>query len=177
MHFCDHGYVRIRNFAADLRFQRRVNVKCCVKLGKSLNEALGMLQKAYYKEAVSQARCFEWHLHFKRSRSILTGGWREVRVTLHEHNPQKCPRNRTNCATGSLSRKLLTTSTCRFGTVQAISTRTASLASWWPGCRSVKVRKDIFQQALDDQNFMSRVITGDELGLWLRPIDGYSYDP
>ena len=36
-------------------------IKFCVKLEKSVTETLGMIQKAYGKDALSKAQVFRWH--------------------------------------------------------------------------------------------------------------------
>jgi len=48
----------------DVRFQQRVNIKFCVKLGKTATETLQLLRDAYGDEAFSRARVFGWHRRF-----------------------------------------------------------------------------------------------------------------
>jgi len=45
----------------DVRFEQQVNIKFCVKLGKTATETLQLLRDAYSNEALSQARVFGWH--------------------------------------------------------------------------------------------------------------------
>ena len=45
----------------DVQFEQRVNIKFCVKLGKTATETLQLLRDAYGDEALSRARVFEWH--------------------------------------------------------------------------------------------------------------------
>ena len=42
-------------------------IECCVKLGKSRNETLEMLQQAYGGETLSSAAVFQWWRDFKDS--------------------------------------------------------------------------------------------------------------
>ena len=51
--------------------EQRANIKFCMKLGKSEAETFEMIRHAYGNEAMSRARCFEWHAHFKRGRTSL----------------------------------------------------------------------------------------------------------
>jgi len=48
----------------DVRVEQRVNVKFCVKLGKTATETLQLLHDAYGDEALSRARVFGWHRRF-----------------------------------------------------------------------------------------------------------------
>ena len=55
----------------DVKLEQRANMKFCVKLSKSGAETFGMIQRVYGNDAMSRARCFEWHMYFKRSRTSL----------------------------------------------------------------------------------------------------------
>jgi len=55
----------------DVKLEQQANIKFCVKLGKSGTETFEMLRHAYGNEAMSHARCFEWHVRFKRGRTSL----------------------------------------------------------------------------------------------------------
>lgn len=55
--FCDNMHCK---------FTQRENIKFSIKMGNSVTETLEMVQQAYGNEAMSQARCFEWHSRFKR---------------------------------------------------------------------------------------------------------------
>ena len=48
----------------DVRFEQRVNLKFCVKLGKTATETLQLLRDAYGDEALSRARVSGWHRRF-----------------------------------------------------------------------------------------------------------------
>jgi len=48
----------------DARFEQRVNIKFCVKLGKTATETLQLLHDAYGDEALSRVRVFGWHRPF-----------------------------------------------------------------------------------------------------------------
>jgi hypothetical protein len=48
----------------DVRFEQRVNIKFCVKLGKTATETFQLLRDTYGDEALSQARVVGWHRRF-----------------------------------------------------------------------------------------------------------------
>ena len=69
----------ICDYSMDLKLEQRANIKFSVELGKSAMETLEMLRKAYDKEAMSRARCFEWHSHFMSGRTSLNNDERSGR--------------------------------------------------------------------------------------------------
>jgi len=68
---CHHVCLHICDFSMDVKLEQRANIKFCAKLGKSGAETFEMLRRAYRNEAMSHARCFEWHACFKRGRTSL----------------------------------------------------------------------------------------------------------
>ena len=75
----------------DTRLEQRANIKFCVKLRKSATETFEMLQQAYDDDAMSRARCFDWHSRFKNGRTSLDDDERSGRPststspeTVHE---------------------------------------------------------------------------------------------
>jgi hypothetical protein len=48
----------------DVQFEQLINIKFCVKLGKTATETLQHLCDAYGDETLSQARMFEWQRRF-----------------------------------------------------------------------------------------------------------------
>jgi len=51
--------------------EQRVNMKCCVKLGKSATETYDLLKKAYGNECLSHTQVFEWFKRFKEGREKI----------------------------------------------------------------------------------------------------------
>jgi hypothetical protein len=45
--------------------EQRLNIKFCLKLGKSANESYNLIQQVYSGEAFSGTRLFEWHKLFR----------------------------------------------------------------------------------------------------------------
>lgn len=52
----------------NVQFEQRVNIKFCVKLGKTATETLRLLRDVYGDETLSRARVFEWHKRFVSGR-------------------------------------------------------------------------------------------------------------
>jgi hypothetical protein len=55
----------------DGKFEQRVCIKFCVKLGKSATETLEMLREAFGEHSLSRTAGFEWHSRFKAGRVPL----------------------------------------------------------------------------------------------------------
>jgi len=51
--------------------EQRINVKFCVKLGKSTRETYEMLKKVYGYECLSPTQVFEWFKRFKEGREAI----------------------------------------------------------------------------------------------------------
>jgi transposase len=60
--------------------EQRVNVKFCVKLGKSAIETYDLLKKVYGDECLSRTPVFEWFKRFKE-------GSEEIRDDQHPSRP------------------------------------------------------------------------------------------
>ena len=53
---------------SDKNLEQQINVKFCVKIGKSASEKLALLTVAYGEYAVRKSSVFEWHRWFKEGR-------------------------------------------------------------------------------------------------------------
>ena len=51
--------------------EQRINVKFCVKLGKSATETNYLLKKVYGNECLSHTQVFEWFKRFKDGREEI----------------------------------------------------------------------------------------------------------
>ncbi|XP_041372645.1 protein GVQW3-like [Gigantopelta aegis] len=65
----------------DCKLEQRANIKFCIKLGKSATETFDMIRYVYGNEAMSRARCFEWHARFKSGRTSLDDDKRSGRTS------------------------------------------------------------------------------------------------
>ena len=53
---------------SDKNLEQRINIKICVKIGKSASETLTLLIMAYSEFATKNSSIFEWHRRFKEGR-------------------------------------------------------------------------------------------------------------
>ena len=53
---------------SDKNLEQRINIKFCVKIGKSASETLAPLTVAYGEYAMKKSSVFEWHRRFKEGR-------------------------------------------------------------------------------------------------------------
>jgi len=68
---------------SDKNLEHRINVKLCVKIGKSASETLALLTVAYGERAMKKSSVFEWHKRFKEGRE-------KICKTTQEVDSQKC---------------------------------------------------------------------------------------
>jgi len=54
--------------SSDKNLEQRINIKCCVKIDKSVSETLALLTVAYGKYAAKKSSVFEWNRRFKEGR-------------------------------------------------------------------------------------------------------------
>jgi len=54
---------------SDKNLEQRINIKFCVKNGKSASETLALLTVAYGEHATKKSSVFEWHRRFKEGRA------------------------------------------------------------------------------------------------------------
>jgi len=52
----------------DKKLEQRINIKFCVKIGKSASETLALLRVAYGEYAMKKSSVFEWRRRFKEGR-------------------------------------------------------------------------------------------------------------
>jgi len=153
--------------------EQRANIKFCVKLGKSGAETFEMIRRAYGNEAMSRARCFEWHARFKKGRTSLEEdessgrpstsskpkNVETIRRLVHED------RRRTikdisaipNVSYGAVQTIL----TCGLNMRRVAAKFVPTLLTPEQKEHRVAICQELRQLALDDPSFMSRVITGD----------------
>lgn len=53
---------------SERNLEQRINIKFCVKIGKSASETLSLLKMAYGEHAVKKSSVFEWHRRFREGR-------------------------------------------------------------------------------------------------------------
>jgi len=55
---------------SDKNLEQRINIKFCVKIGKSASEMLAVLTVALGEYAMKKLSVFEWHRRFKEGRDV-----------------------------------------------------------------------------------------------------------
>jgi hypothetical protein len=164
----------------DMKLEQRANIKFCVKLSKSEVETFEMIRHAYRNEAMSRARCFEWHAHFKIGRTSLEDEERSgqtstssapknvetIRRLVHE-NHRRTIKNIVTIINVSY-RTVQTILTCDFNMHRVAAKFVPRLLTPEQKEHHVAICQELHQRAVDDPSFMLRVITGGrELGLWV----------
>ena len=57
-----------QEFNCKMTIEQRINIKFCVKLGKTVTESLKMLRDVYGDSSMSRTRVFEWHKRYVEGR-------------------------------------------------------------------------------------------------------------
>jgi len=153
--------------------EQRANIKFCVKLGKPGAETFEMIRRAYGNEAMSLARCFEWHARFKKGRTSLEDDERSGRTSTSS-NPKNVEKIRrlVHEDRRRTIKDIAAIPNVSYGTMQTILTCGLNMrsvaAKFVPRLLTpeqkehrVAICQELRQLALDDPYFMSRVITGD----------------
>jgi len=91
----------------DKRLEQRINIKFCVKLGKSASETLQLLKEAYGAAAMKKTSVFEWHKRFKEGRDDVKDDQRSGRPKTRrtEENVEKV--RKLVCTDGPLSLRMM----------------------------------------------------------------------
>ena len=166
----------------DVRFEQRVNIKFCVKLGKTATKTLQLLRDAYGDEALSRARVFGWQRRFVSGRVSVENDTRSSRPSSsrNEDNVVRIRDTiRGDCTV--IVRMLadalhINKSTCH-------QTLRENLGKWKLSARVVphaftqdqkevraSICTDLLHEAQNDATFVNSIIAEDEL--WC-----FQYDP
>jgi len=179
---CHHVCLHICDFSMNVKLEQRLNIRFCVKLGKSGAETFQIIRRAYGNESMSRARCFEWHARFKRGRTSLEDDERSGRTsTCSKPKNVETIRRLVHEDRRRAIKDFVAIVNVSYGTVQTILTCDSNMhhvgTKFVPRLLTpeqkehrVAFGKELRQRAVGDPSFMSRVITGDES--WV-----YGYDP
>ena len=163
--------------------EQRYNIKFCMKLGKSPTETYQLLEQVYGDNSLSRRRVFEWHRRFREGQESVEDEHRSGRP-LSASNAES--RARVSQLLDENPRILLSkiaaTLEISYGTAHKIVTEDLGLnrvcCRWIPHAltdaqrdRRVEAsRENLHRHFLEGQDFLKRIVTGDES--WL-----YFYDP
>jgi len=162
--------------------EQRTCIKCCFKLNKTAAETHRMLKEAFDKQALSQARTYEWFKRFKDGREFVEDdkhSGRPSTCTTLEMIAKVCEvilEDRRQTIHKVCSRVGLSYGSCQCILADELNMR--RIAAKFVPCllnndqrdHRVQVCTELQEAVRHDPNFLSRVITGDET--WL-----YDYDP
>jgi len=162
--------------------EQRICIKFCFNLKKTVAETHRMLQEAFGDNAMSQSKTFLWYKRFKDGRTSVDDDKRSGRPSI-----STTPENIAKVREAILAdRRQPIHDVCEivglsYGTVQHILVDNLNMirifVRFVPRLLSndqkalrVSVCRERKQQAIDDPNFISNIITGDKI--WV-----YGYDP
>jgi len=141
-----------------------------------------MIRRAYGNEAMSRARCFEWHARFKKGRTSLEDDERSGRLFMSS-KPKNVEtiRRLLHKDRRRTIKDIAAIINVSYGTMQTIHTCDLNMrrvaAKFVPRLLTPKQKEhrvafcqELRPFALDEPSFVSRVIIGDEI--WV-----YGYDP
>jgi len=164
------------------KMQQRVCIDFCFRLGKTGAETYEMLQATFGESCLSRSKTFEWYSRFKSGRRSFEDDPGPGRPsTSHTEETVAHVREIIRADRCLTIREVAEEVRIAFGTCQKILTEDVQMrrvtAKFVPRLLTAEqkdnrrsVCTDLCDQAQNDPNFMSSVITGDEC--WV-----YGYDP
>lgn len=158
----------------NLKEEQRVCVKFCVKLNKTFTETFQMLQMAFGNECLSRSRCHEWYRRFCEGRTTAKDDSRSGRPSTSTDNHHVAKVNTLIRSNRRLTiREVAEECDISFGSCQEILTEKLQMrrvaAKFVPKVLTedqkghrVVCSEELLEQATNDDNFLKRIITGDE---------------
>jgi hypothetical protein len=159
---------------SDRLLEQRINIKFCAKLGKSASENLQMLTEAYVADAMKNLSVFEWHKRFKERREDvkddkITGRQKTHRTDENVEKVWQLFRSDRRLNLRMMAEELnFDTETARkiltedFGMRKVSAKIVPRMLSDDQKQRWLDVCSDLPRQLADGNNFLDRVIMGDE---------------
>ncbi|XP_025193608.1 protein GVQW3-like [Melanaphis sacchari] len=164
------------------KIEQRICIKFCFNLEKTCTETIQMLQKAFGDDCMGKTQIKEWFKRFKNGRTFVASDPRSGRPSTGKTSDNvECVRaaiEQNRCLT---TRELEDDLGIPKSTVHRILTEdlgmTRVCAKFIPKLLSeqqkslrLEIAQDNLEMINSDENFLKKVITGDEL--WV-----YGYDP
>jgi hypothetical protein len=84
--------------------EQRINIKFCVKIGKSASETLTLLTVAYGEDAMKKLNVFEWHRQLKEGREDVQevcSQKRKGQMQIRTYSEPWCVQLEDRCETNS----------------------------------------------------------------------------
>ena len=168
-----------REFNCRMTFEQRINIKFCVKLGKTATETLKMLRDVCGDSSMSKTRVFEWHKRFVEGREDDPKSGRPCTSTT-DTNIEKVwqlvrsdRRLTIRVIANELEMDKETVRTILVATLgmrKVCSKMVPRLFTEEQKAQRLNACRDILQQMEADEKLLENVITGDES--WV-----FQYDP
>ena len=157
-----------------MTIEQRINIKFCVKLGKTKIETLKMLRDVYGDSSMSRTRVFEWHKRFVEGREDVKDDLKSGRpcTSTTDINIKKVQqlvrtnRRLTICVT--VNKVGMDKETARTILVDTLGMRKVCakmvprLLTEEQKAQQLYACRDILQQMEADKKLLESVITGDE---------------
>jgi hypothetical protein len=166
----------------DVKLEQRGNIKFSFKLDKYGAETFEMLRRGYENGAMCRATCFAWYTRFKRGRTSLeddkisgrtsksSGPKNMETIRWLAHVDQRRTIKGIAAIVNVSYRTVQTILTFVLNIHRVAETFVPRLLTPEQKEHRVAICLEIRQRAVDEQSFMSRIITGDEN--WV-----YGYEP
>ena len=171
-----------REFNCRMTIEQRINIKFCVKLGKTATETLKMLRDVYGDSSMSRTRVFEWHKRFVEGREDVEDDPKLGRpcTSTTDTNIEKVRqlvRSDRRLTIRVIANELgMDKETVRTILVDTLGMRKVCMVKMVPRllteeqkAQRLNACRDILQQMEADKKFLENVITGDES--WVSQYD------
>ena len=153
--------------------QRIINIKFCVKLGKTTTETLKMLRDVYRNSSMSRTKVFEWHKQFVEGREDVEDDLKSGRpcTSTTDTNIEKVrqlvssDRHLTIHVIANeigMDKKTIRTILANTLGMRKVCTKTVQRLLTEEKAQGLNACRDILQQMEADEKLLENVITGDE---------------
>ena len=165
-----------------MTIEQRINIKYCVKLGKTATETLKMLCDVYGDSSMSRTRVFEWHKQFVEGRKDVEDDPKSGRpcTSTTDTNIEKVPQLvrsdrrltiRVIANEVGMDKKTVCTILVDTLDMQKVCAKMApTLLTEQQKAQRLNACRDILQQMEADEKLLENIIAGDES--WV-----FQYDP
>ena len=165
-----------------MTLEQRINIKFCVKLGKTATETFNMLHEVYGDASMSRTRVFEWHKRFLEGREDVEDDLKSGRPSTAKtdaniervrelvHRDRRFTIRIMADELGMDKESVRSILVDTLGMRKVCAKMVPRLLTQEQKDRRLNVCQDILQQLEMDNKFLEKVITGDES--WI-----FQYDP
>ena len=164
----------VREFNCRMTIEQRINIKLCVKLGKTATETLKMLRDVYGDSSMSRTRVFEWHKRFVEGREDVEDDPKLKRPCTSPTDTNIEKVRQLVCSDRRLTIRVIanelgmdketvrTISIDTLGMRKVCAKMVSRLLTEEQKAQRLNARRDILQQMEADEKLLENVITGDK---------------